>query len=111
MARALAAGEYFTAHALAVFDFMGADPAVEDAKAVHAWLKRNGKAQFTKRDVHRALSARFEKAGDVDPALEMLTGHGWIRPAGSAEPGKQGRRRPSPSFDVHPALLPEARTN
>ncbi len=106
MARALAAGEYFTAHAPAVFGFMAADPAVEDAKAVHAWIKRNREARFTRRDVHRALSARFEKAGDVDPALEMLAGHGWIRPAERAEPGKQGGRRSSPAFDVHPALLP-----
>ncbi len=105
LARALAAGEYFTAHALAVFDFMGADPAAEDARAVLAWIRRTGQARFTRRDLHRALSARFKKAGDMDPALEMLAGHGWIRPAVTAEPGSQGGRRPSPAFDAHPSLL------
>ena len=105
MARALAAGEYFTAHALAVFDFMGADPAAEDARAVLAWIRRSGQAVFSKRDVHQAMRARFKKADDVDPALEMLTGNGWIRTEKTAAPGPQGGRSPSPAFAVHPALL------
>ena len=67
MARALAAGEYFTAHALAVFGFMGADPAVEDAKAVHAWIKRNRELRFTQRDVHRALQRAVREGGRRRP--------------------------------------------
>lgn len=104
MARALAAGEYFTAHALAVFDFMGADPAAEDARAVLAWIRRSGQAVFSKRDVHQAMRARFKKADDVDPALEMLTGNGWIRTARPSAPGIQGGRPPSPVFEAHPSL-------
>src|SRR2546430_942745 len=40
MARAIVIGDYFTTHALAVFDYMGADPAAEDARAVLEWIKR-----------------------------------------------------------------------
>ncbi len=104
MAKALAAGEYFTDHARAVFDFMGADQATEDAKVVQGWIRRMGRTRFTRRDVHRAL-ARFRKAEDADPALELLAASGWIRAEKTAAPGPQGGRSPSPAFAVHPALL------
>jgi hypothetical protein len=110
MARALAAGQYFTEHARAVFDFMGADPATEDAREVLAWIKRNARPQFSKRDLHRGMIARFRKAADVDAPLEMLAANGWIRQAGTATPGKQGGRPPSAIFEVHPSLLPKAIT-
>jgi hypothetical protein len=104
MARAIAVGDYFTAHALAVFDYMGADPAVEDARAVTEWIRRRGQAQFTRRDLHRGLHARFRKAEDMDPALAMLSGNGWIREIQA--PRREGRGRPpSASFAVHPSLL------
>jgi replicative DNA helicase len=108
MARAIAVGDYFTAHALAVFDYMGADPAVEDARAVTEWIRRRGRAQFTRRDLHRGLHARFRKAEDCDPALVMLSGNGWIREIQAPRPEGRGRP-PSASFDVHPSLLRENR--
>ena len=107
MAKAIAAGRYFTQHALAVFDYMGADPALDDARVVLDWIRRNGQPRFAKRDLHRGMQTRFRKAADVDPALEMLTGHGWIRvvepPASS--PGRMGRPK-STTYDVHPQLFP-----
>jgi replicative DNA helicase len=105
MARAIRVGHYFTQHALAVFDFMGADPAVEDARAVIAWIKRTARAQFTRRELHRGMSARFRKAEDMDPALEILAGNGWIRSAEKHTPGRQGGRPRSTTFAVHPSLL------
>jgi hypothetical protein len=57
MARALAAGDYFTQHSLAVFDTMGADPAAEDARAVLAWMRRTGHSQFTKRGAQMVPNA------------------------------------------------------
>jgi replicative DNA helicase len=104
MARAIAVGDYFTSHALAVFDYMGADPAVEDARAVTEWIRRRGQAQFTRRDLHRGLHARFRKAEDCDQALQMLSGNGWIREMKA--PRREGRGRPpSATFAVHPSVL------
>jgi replicative DNA helicase len=105
MGHAIAVGEYLTAHALTVFGYMGADPVVEDARAVFEWLRRDRRTQFTRRDLHRALQARFKKAEDLDPALTMLDGSGWIKQARAPVPGKQGGRPPSPVFTVHPAVL------
>jgi replicative DNA helicase len=104
MARAIMIGDYFTSHALAVFDYMGADPAVEDARAVIEWIRRRGQAQFTRRDLHRGLHARFRKAEDCDPALQMLSGNGWIREIQAPRPEGRGRP-PSAAFAVHPSLL------
>jgi replicative DNA helicase len=111
MARAITLGNYFLAHAIAVFDFMGADPAVEDAKAVLGWIKRSRLPRFTRRDLHRSMSARFRKAEDMDPALALLAGNGWIRAAQTVAPGKQGGRPRSATFDVHPSLLRGALTH
>jgi hypothetical protein len=105
MSRAIRLGRYLTEHAIAAFDFMGADPAADGAHAVLEWLRRTGQPQFNKRDLHRAMQARFRKAEDTEPALELLASHGWIREAQAPSPGRQGGRPPSPVFLVHPALL------
>ena len=34
-------GEYYAQHALAVFEAMGADPALETARTIHAWLEKH----------------------------------------------------------------------
>jgi replicative DNA helicase len=103
MSKAIRLGRYFTDHALAAFDFMGADPAVGEARAVLAWIRRRGAAQFTQRDLHRAMQTRFRKAEDTEPALAMLSGSGWIR---ETKQPRDGRGRPAgPVFEVHPAVF------
>ena len=109
MDRALAVGEYLIAHAVAAYSFMGADPAIEDASEVLGWLRRKGRAQFTQRDLHRAMQARFRKADDTEPVLAVLSGSGWIREVRTPAPGRQGGRPPSPVFEVHPKLLRDSR--
>ena len=105
MAAAITVGEYLTEHALAAFSYMGADPAIEDARGVLEWAKRKGLTQFSQRDLHRAMQSRFRKTEDTEPALAVLTGSGWIREVKTTGPGRQGGRSPSPLFAVHPKLL------
>lgn len=104
MAAAIDLGRYFTAHARAAFARMGTDPLVDDALAVLAWIERSHPERFTRRDAHVSLSrARFPKVGDLEPALALLSDHGYIR----REPGpeRSGRGRPpSPGYRVHPDL-------
>ncbi|MCD0448329.1 DUF3987 domain-containing protein [Actinocorallia sp. API 0066] len=51
IANARETGDYFTHHAQAAYDAMGADPTVGDARAVLAWIKTTGTDRFTARDV------------------------------------------------------------
>jgi replicative DNA helicase len=100
---------YLIEHAWAVFDLMGADPRVEDARWLLDWITRANRTQFSRRDAHRvAPRGRFAKATDLEPALRLLEEHGYLRrvdPAPSQDP--QGRGRPaSPRFLVNP--LPRA---
>ena len=83
---------------------MGADPRLEDARTVHAWIERTRPEQFTRRDAFRAMPrGRFRKVTDLDPALDILEQHGWIRLCQTADHRSPGRP-PSPVYDVQPDL-------
>jgi replicative DNA helicase len=97
--------DYLVEHARAVFDLMGADPRVGDARWLLDWITRTNLAQFSRRDAHMATPrGRFPKATDLEPALTLLEEHGWLRrvdPEPSRDP--KGRGRPaSPRFLVNP---------
>lgn len=107
MVRAVDLAGYFTAHALAAFDQMGVDPALEGARVVLDWLARTQPTAFTRRDAFTSLSrTQFPKVGDLDPALELLVEHGYIRPL-SQEPRTGPGRPRSPVYLVHPSLAAE----
>ena len=101
-------GRYFLAHALAVFDLMGADPLVEDARHILAWITRSRAESFTRRDAFNANRSRFTKVADLDPVLALLVDHGWIQPLAPSPRSPSGGRPPSPRFAVHPAAFVEA---
>ncbi|MFI6921758.1 YfjI family protein [Nonomuraea spiralis] len=105
---AITIGQYFIAHALATFDAMGADPDLEAARTVHAWLHRTGTTRFTVREAFTALPRnRFRKVAELEPALDLLEQLGWIRR--EPEPPRTGPgRRPSPAYAVHPSLHQQA---
>ena len=98
-------------HARAVFDLMGADPRVGDARWLLDWIIRTDQVQFSRRDAHQAARGRFRKATDLEPALRLLEEHGYLRrvdPEPSRDP--HGRGRPaSPRFVVNP-LHPSSET-
>jgi replicative DNA helicase len=105
LAGAIRLAGYLVEHALAVFDLMGADPRVDDARWLLDWIARTSHQQFTRRDAHMAAPrGRFRKAGDLDPPLALLEEHGYLRRA-DAEPSRDlhGRGRPpSPRYLVNP---------
>jgi hypothetical protein len=102
-AAAIRLADYLIEHARAVFDLMGADPRIDDARWLLEWIRRTGQAQFTRRDAHRAAPrGRFPKATDLDPALALLEEHGWLRRVDADSSGPKGGRPPSPRFLVNP---------
>jgi hypothetical protein len=102
LASAARLADYLTDHARAVFDLMGADPRVDDARWLLDWISRTGQAQFTRRDAHQAARGRFRKAADLEPALALLEEHGWVRRVDADPAGPKGGRPASPRFLVNP---------
>ena len=80
---------------------MGADPIIDDARAVLDWIIRTNQTVFSRRDAFSALSrSRFRRVVDLDPALTLLDEHGFIRQL--PRPAPTGGRPASPAWEVHP---------
>jgi len=113
LAGAIRLAGYLVEHARAVFDLMGADPRVDDARWLLDWINRTNQAQFSRRDAHQAARGRFRKATDLEPALALLEEHGWLRRVDANPAGPKGGRPPSPRFlinPLHPATEPSQPT-
>ncbi|MFZ4296897.1 YfjI family protein [Streptomyces cinereoruber] len=109
MAAATRLGDYFTAHALDVFDAMKADPAQEAAHTVLTHLRESRTATFTKRDLFRAMPrSEFAAMSDLDPALNLLEDHGWVRQQPPPPRTTRGGRPPSPRYETHPRVTSAA---
>lgn len=105
MAAAIRIGEYFTRHAEAAFDHMGADPEVERARLLLDWLKRKQASRFTVREAFSGLPrGTFRKVADVLPSLSLLEGYGWIAAEPPPPRNPKGGRPPSPAYQVHPQI-------
>ncbi|MEU7178829.1 MULTISPECIES: DUF3987 domain-containing protein [Streptomyces] len=105
--RAATIAAYYTAHALAVFDLIAADPATDDALHILDWLRRpkqNGTHRTTvkRRDVVASLRRFRGRTDTIDPALNLLEEHGYLRADAPPSPVGKGRSA-TVTFRVHPA--------
>ncbi|MDJ0341382.1 YfjI family protein [Streptomyces sp. H10-C2] len=104
MQAAITIGEYFTAHALAVFDAMGIDPAISRARSLLEVLEANEWTEVSRRDLFAKLSrAEFPTVADLEPAVALLEEHGYLRAYLPERTGARGRP-PAPRYLLHPAL-------
>lgn len=101
MSAALRMAEVLSNHALAVFDLMGADPALDGACVVLRWIKREGKPEFSFRDCHYAHKSRYKRSAELEPIMEVLIERHYIR----LKVLKQGQGRPSRIYEINPAIL------
>lgn len=97
---ALALATALIDQALAVFDLMRRDPAVEDAQRILRWIRRQEKTQFTVRDCFCAHQGHFRKVDSMYPAVHLLEQHGYLRQA----PETKSKGRPSEVYLVNPEL-------
>lgn len=96
--------DYFTGHALVVFDLMGADHTANRAHAVLELLRAQKWTEVSKRDLMVKLSrSEFPTVADLDPALDLLEDHGYVRCQPVHRTGGRGRP-PSPRYLIHPHL-------
>lgn len=97
---------YFTAHALAAFDAMQADPIVADAEYLLEVIRRMDTDTVSKRDMFSSASrSRFPTATDLDLVISRLEEHGYLDPI-PAPPRESRGRPPSPRWSVNPHLTP-----
>ncbi|MDP9374533.1 MAG: YfjI family protein, partial [Chloroflexota bacterium] len=103
-------GEYLIPHARAAFAAMGADPVVEDARAILRWLARrqevSGATSVTRRDIHQGNRGRFKRVEAVDAPIALLVEYGYIRRRVAGARHGVGQQ-PSPVFDVNPLWSPQ----
>ena len=98
MDAAVAWGQAVLTHALAVFDFMGADVEMEDARHILKWLKRRDIREFKLRDCHYEHQRRFPKSEDLHNPLRILADRHYIR----LKPREKKAGRPSVQYQVNP---------
>lgn len=99
--KAIKIGRYFIEHNRAAFGLMGADPHIDNSKAILKFVKNNGLKKFTKRDIQRGLGARFRKVEEMEPALKLLMDSNYIIEEQAHYDGKG--RKPQNSYKVNPA--------
>ncbi|MEU6720193.1 DUF3987 domain-containing protein [Nonomuraea sp. NPDC046802] len=95
--------EYYTGHAKAAYDAIGADPVVADARALLEWASRTATSRFTARNVLTGFR-RFKTLASLEPALRLLEAHGWLRRLPVPTPGARGGRPAAPAYELHPQV-------
>lgn len=104
MNQALSLARKLSRHALAAYDLMGADAAIEGARKVLRWIIRNGSVSFTGHDCHYALKSTFKRRAELDPALQVLIERGHIRKVEAQGEKRPGRPPGSGNYEVHPSI-------
>jgi Protein of unknown function (DUF3987) len=107
--RAVKLGEYLLAHAKYALSFMGTDHVVEDARYILGWIHKREVSEFTQRDVYIDARRRFDTVAKMNPALDLLVIHGYLREITKDHPGPG--RKPSPRFRVNPQFHSDPRTH
>lgn len=100
MSAAVRIADVLSIHALAVFDLMGADPALDGARHVLRWIKREGKPEFTFRDCYQYTKSRYKRTAELEPVIAVLIERFIIRPK-----TVKVAHRPSRLFEVNPAIF------
>lgn len=102
--KAIVLAEYLTEHAKAAHGYMNSDPIVEHAKYLVGWLRKLGKHSLTKTELYRATHGKLKTIADLDPPLNLLTEHGYLRLKETPLVTRPGRK-PSPTYEVNPEVF------
>jgi hypothetical protein len=102
--------EYLLPHALAAFSAMGADPRTEPARWVLRWLRsqysqysQSAPLTLSRSQIHQGNRRKFEPVETLDPVLDLLVKHRYLRR--KPDSGRPGRGYRSPAYEVNPAVF------
>ncbi|MBS1991700.1 MAG: DUF3987 domain-containing protein [Cyanobacteria bacterium SZAS LIN-3] len=101
MERALDLCQSLIRHAEAAFQMMGADPGIDDAKYILAWLSHQGGDKFLKRDVHRLGRFKNCKVDRLHRALDVLIDRNII----SGKHKNPATGKPTQYYYINPILV------
>ncbi|WP_052422371.1 YfjI family protein [Nonomuraea candida] len=101
MRKAIRLARYFTDHAMAAFGIMRANPLLDPARAVLAWIRKASHTEVTVRQVQRGFQKRFGTSEDVARVLSLLEEYGYLRFIEAASTG--GRK--SLRYAVNPQIF------
>lgn len=79
MLAAMELADFYATHAQAVYKIMSENKVIADAKYVWKRLSESGADSMSKRDLLRLCHGKFEKADDLDQALETLGQMNYIK--------------------------------
>lgn len=102
--RAIAIGEYYTAHALAAFDLMDTDADSGKAQLVLDWIRRTKVTGFKAHELVTARRRTFPTVSSTAPVLRLLEEHGYLRGTRPPRNGSRGKL-PAITYRVQPSLL------
>ena len=102
--RAIKVGHYLILHAKYALAFMGSDPTVENAKYILRCIDRTAAEWFTKRDAFEGTKGRFGKVSELEPGLDLLVAHGYVREDPNQPQHRGPGRKPSPRYEVNPLI-------
>ncbi len=73
--------EWLLPHSLRVHREIGADPLLETARQIHAWVRRNNHESFTRAEAYRDLrkGAGWRDSSEAEPALQLLVEFGHLQ--------------------------------
>lgn len=108
--RAIILARYLIPHAIAAFGMMGADPVLGSARRVMSWIRSNQIQSFSRSQAFNALRGQFERAAQINAPIDVLTERGFVRPLPET-PCKRPGRKPSPTYEVNPAVFPDVVTH
>jgi hypothetical protein len=101
MKQALGVLAVLSQHALAVFDLIGADPALDGARKVWRWIEQGRRSTFSARDCFQYLKGSFHRMAELEPAFSVLCERGYLSERDDLRTGAGRRSRP---FVVNPTL-------
>jgi hypothetical protein len=102
--------DYLLPHALAAFGMMGADPRIASANQVLRGIQslvegvelvESAPLSVSRRQIHQKHRGLFNTVDDLDPILDLLVKHNWLRSTGK---GERGRGHRGPTYFVNPAI-------
>ena len=101
METALELASIFLAHALVVYDEMGADENLTIARKIWAWVERVRKSEFPKRDAFNALRGSYPTMDKLEPGFKILAERNYLATWRNKDTGG----RPSDVCTANPALM------